>query len=124
MAGRNRLYPFGVAVAGQGQAIYIQQNAGFNRTLIQVALAIRSPGSTQVPQVPTTSEAFTIGKRSGLGVIGYEFLFRSFDPAVEQLTDIVCNEWFELSRYDILLIEYPNSDDLNVLCEAVVKEVD
>lgn len=124
MAGRQRLYPYSAAAAGQGENISIQFQAGFNFTLIQVSLAIRSPGSTAVPQIPTTSELFTIGKNSGLGPIGYTFLFRSFDPAIEGLADITCNEHFEIKNSDTLVIQYPNTDDLNVLCEAIIKEVD
>jgi len=124
MAGRHRLYPYSVAAAGQGESISIQFQAGFNMTLIQVSLAIRSAGSTAVPQIPTTSELFTIGKNYAGGAIGYSFLFRSFDPAIAGLADIVCNEHFELKNLDTLVITYPNTDDLNVLCEAVIKEVD
>ncbi len=124
MAGRQRLYPYSVAAAGQAESILIQWQGGFNSTLIQVSLAIRSAASTAVPEIPTTSELFTIGKNSGLGPIGFSFLFRSFDPATEGLADIVCNEHFEIKNSDTLVIQYPNTDDLNVLCEAVIKEVD
>lgn len=124
MAGRQRLYPYSVAAAGQGESILIQIQPGFNFTLIQVSLAIRSAGSTATPEIPTTSEPFVIAKNSGLGPIGYSFLFRSFDPAIEGLSDIVCNEHFELKNSDTLIIQFENTDDLNVLCEAVIKEVD
>jgi len=86
----------------------------FNVTVVQFAYFFTEP--------VTTPEPFEFGKLSAIG-FGYEFVFRSIDPASTGILTFVCNEHFEVLLGETFFMRYPNTDDVIVGYEAVLTEV-
>jgi hypothetical protein len=117
MSGRSRIYIRGRSDAQEVRAIEAideQFQPPVNVTLLQFSIYFT--------QAPTTSEAFEVGKLSAIG-IGYEIVFRSYDPVTDGGTQMTCNEHFEIARDDTLFLRYPNTDLLLIGYEAVLTEV-
>ena len=95
------------------EAIDFQHQALWNMTLIQFSIIFT--------EAPTTSQAFEVGKLADIG-IGYEIIFRAYDPVVDGGLQMTCNEHFEIGRSEVLFLRYPNTDGLLIGYEAIVTE--
>lgn len=72
--------------------------------------------------IPATSESLTLVKDS---VDGPEFdtTLIDFDPNVENVQDLVCNQGFRFTKGDRVVIAYPNTDDNDVGVEIMIRQV-
>ena len=112
---RSRLPVHAEAAEGEGESIAIDFTLPFNATLLQWYFRISG--------VPATDESFTVQKVSPLGN-QYTIVLSSVNPYEDQIAMQIENDHWEFLRGDHLLIDYLNTDDIDVAVEAIFAEAD
>ncbi len=96
-----------------------------------IAISFVAPSELQMEQltchwgaIPTTAEDITLTKISVEG-FRYDTVLRAEDPSVNDLNvqDIVCVIPFRFAQGDTVSVTYPNTDNLDVGCEIMLKAV-
>lgn len=118
MPGRSRIHIYGTSSSTFVRALVAidhQFVVPFNCVVLQFCAQFQS--------LPTTPQPIEFLKKSKIG-IGFEFIFRIFDPTIVGSLNYVCNEHFEVLKDETFWIRYPNTDELMIGYEAVLKEGD
>ena len=72
--------------------------------------------------VPTTSESLTLVKDSVEGA-SYDTTLISFDPTVDGVQNLVCNNPFRFAKGDRVVVAYPGTDSIACGVEIMLRQV-
>jgi hypothetical protein len=113
-SGRSRIQVRAYATVGQQETIALDYVVPFNATLIQVLCKYGA--------APNAADTLAIGKESGVDPRLNIDNIRSFEVGANGWDEVICNEHFEYTKGDHLIITASNGDDLDIGVEAVFSE--
>lgn len=108
---RNRLFVDAVLDPG-GSGLFLDHSFRWHGELAQF--------SARMTPAPTTSE-FLILTKTNAAAPDLDVIVRLFD--LEGLTDLICNDVFQFKLGDHLEVTYPNTDNITIGFQAVLREV-
>lgn len=111
---RSRIPVRQTAAAGEQELIGINFIVPFNATLIQVLCNYAA--------APHALDTLRIGKQSGVDARLDILNIRLFAVGAQGWDEVICNEHFEYTKGDHLIIIAGNGNNQDIGCEAILQE--
>jgi hypothetical protein len=111
---RNRIQVRAYATAGQTETIALDYEMPFNATLLQFLATYGA--------APHADDVLTFGKVSGADARLDIDPIRTFEVGSFAWEEVICNEHFEFSKGDHLIVTANNGNDLDIGVEVVLTE--